>query len=67
MTYTFAELTVSPETFAEIAEALKAAGYDHAFHEGRIDMNGIALVRRAVEEYPTPHPETDKIVGEPTE
>lgn len=46
-TRTFATLEVSPCVFDEIEHALKAAGYDHAFIDGRIDMHGIALERRA--------------------
>jgi ribulose-5-phosphate 4-epimerase/fuculose-1-phosphate aldolase len=46
-TYTFAKLPVSAATFAEVADKLKRAGYDHAFMvEDRvplIDMHGIAL------------------------
>ena len=44
-TYTFAELEISPSAYNEIKRKLKAAKYDHAFHdEGKlIDMHGIAL------------------------
>lgn len=46
MTYTYALLDVSGPTYDEIAAKLRAAEYDHAFHEdGAIDMHGIALVR----------------------
>lgn len=45
--HTYAILDVSPAVYAEIREKLKAAGYDHAFHEDDarevIDMHGIAL------------------------
>lgn len=47
MTYTYAILDVSPAAYAEIEQKLRAAGYDHAFHEQHgvvvIDMQGIAL------------------------
>ena len=45
MTYTYAIMEVSRATFDEIAEKLRAAGYDHAFHDGdaTLDMHGIAL------------------------
>lgn len=40
-------MEVSKETFEEIAQALMAAGYEHALHESRegrvIDMHGIGL------------------------
>jgi hypothetical protein len=46
-TYTYVILDLSPEAYREIAEKLRAAGYDQAFHEsdGRtvIDMHGIAV------------------------
>jgi hypothetical protein len=51
MTYTYAELEVSPAAYEEIADKLKAAGYDHAFHareDGRgytVDMHGIGLTK----------------------
>ena len=43
MTHTYAILPISPEAFDEIALALRAAGYDHAFTEDGLDMHGIAL------------------------
>ena len=44
-THTFAELGVSPETYREVADKLKAADYDDQItDDGRIDMHGIALV-----------------------
>lgn len=43
MTHTYATLTVSQAAHDEIAAALRAAGYDHAFHDGVIDMHGIGL------------------------
>jgi hypothetical protein len=50
MTYTYAILEVSPETFTEIATKLQTAGYHHAFdREGDrvvIDLRGIALVQQ---------------------
>lgn len=53
MTYTYAVLDVSPATYTEIADKLRAAGYDHAFHTQSddrrtvIDMHGIALAVEA--------------------
>lgn len=44
-THTYALLEVSPATYDEVAEKLKAADYDHAFVEGAIDMHGIGLQR----------------------
>lgn len=48
-TYTYALLEVSSVAYEEIAALLRAAGYDHVFHEqddGRvaIDLHGIALI-----------------------
>lgn len=43
MSHTYAILEVSPETYAEIKEKLRVAGYEHAFHDDVIDMHGIAL------------------------
>lgn len=47
MTHTYAILKVSPATWQEIHDKLRAAGYEDQFHEveGRIaiDMHGIAL------------------------
>ena len=46
-TYTYALLDVSSETYYEIYDKLREAGYDHCFHrdDGKtvIDMHGIAL------------------------
>ena len=46
MSYTYAILDLTPETYRELREKLEAAGYTHAFHEhdGRevIDLHGIA-------------------------
>lgn len=44
-THTYAELEVSAAAYDEIAGKLRAAGYDHAFHDGTIDMHGIGLTR----------------------
>ncbi|MEX0741485.1 MAG: hypothetical protein WD079_01725, partial [Phycisphaeraceae bacterium] len=56
-TYTYAALEVSAAAYDEIAEKLRAAEYDHAFHDdGLIDMHGIALDRG--EDLPTHHKET---------
>jgi hypothetical protein len=46
-TYTYVELEVSAAAYDEIAGKLRAAGYDHAFHGGTIDMHGIGLTRAA--------------------
>jgi hypothetical protein len=46
-THTYVVLDISTAAYKEISEKLKAAGYDHAFHqEGErtvIDMQGIAV------------------------
>jgi hypothetical protein len=43
-THTYALLEVSPPVFNEIAQKLKAAGYEHAFTgKNEIDLNGIGL------------------------
>ena len=46
-TYTYVLLDVSSETYDEIYDKLRAAGYDQCFHadgkETVIDMHGIAL------------------------
>ena len=42
-TYTYVTMDVSGLTYDEIAKKLRAAGYDHVFHEGLIDMHGLAL------------------------
>lgn len=48
VSYTYALLPVSRETFDEIKRALLAAGYEHAFRDDGevIDMHGIALQRK---------------------
>jgi hypothetical protein len=45
-THTFAEIAVSEEAYHEISTLLAEAGYHHAFIDGAIDMNGIALTRK---------------------
>jgi hypothetical protein len=46
MTYTLAEMEVSPDTFREIQGKLIAAGYHHALmDEKSIDMSGLMLKR----------------------
>lgn len=48
MTYTYAELEISRAAWDEIAQKLRAAGYDHAFvDENTIDMHGIGLTPAA--------------------
>jgi hypothetical protein len=46
-TYTYAEMEVTAAAYDEIAGKLRAAGYDHAFNDGAIDMHGIGLTRAA--------------------
>ena len=44
MTYTYVVMEVSDDTYTEIADKLREAGYSHVFNEhGVIDMNGLAL------------------------
>lgn len=57
MTHTYAMLEVSASAYDEIAEKLKAAGYDHAFMVGEdvnghstIDMQGLGITRAEVKE-----------------
>lgn len=45
-THTYAVLEVSEASYREIADKLRAAGYDHAFNEdGVVDMHGIGIKR----------------------
>lgn len=50
-TYTYVLLDVSENTYNEIYQKLKAAEYNHCFHESDsrtgivIDMHGLALVK----------------------
>lgn len=53
-TRTFAIMEVSRSVYEEVAERLRAAGYDHAFVDGDLDMHGIALRAQAVKEPVTP-------------
>lgn len=46
MTYTVALLEVSEQTYVEIEQKLKEAGYEDVFFNGKIDMNGLALVKQ---------------------
>jgi hypothetical protein len=49
-THTYVALEVSSAAYDEIRQKLKAAGYEHAFHEdGLIDMHGLALSTGAAE------------------
>lgn len=54
-TRTYVLLPLSSGAFAEIKQALEAAGYQHAFHEGdgelRIDLHGLAAVEKPKEEF----------------
>lgn len=43
MTYTLARLPIPRPLWDLIAAKLRAAGYDHVFHEGMIDMTHIGL------------------------
>jgi len=43
-THTYALLELSKTAYDEIAAKLRAAGYDHAFIDGAIDMHGLAVV-----------------------
>lgn len=49
-TYTYVLLDVSQDTYYEIYDKLREAGYDHCFHkdDGKtiIDMHGIALSKQ---------------------
>lgn len=56
-TYTYVELEVSAAAYDEIAGKLRAAGYDHAFQDGTIDMHGLALTRATEEESPDARPQ----------
>lgn len=42
-THTYAILELSKAAVDEISEKLREAGYDHAFHDGVVDMHGIAV------------------------
>jgi hypothetical protein len=44
-THTYVELEVSAAAYDEIAGKLRAAAYDHAFHDEVIDMHGIGLTK----------------------
>lgn len=44
-THTLATLELSPAAYDEIRAKLEAAGYQHAFDGGLIDMTGIGLER----------------------
>jgi hypothetical protein len=43
-THTYADLPVTRETHNEVRKLLGDAGYDHLLDDGRILMQGIALV-----------------------
>lgn len=45
-THTVVALEVSPGVYDEIGGTLRAAGWDHAFHSGGIDVTGLLLVRK---------------------
>ncbi len=63
ITHTYALLEVSPGAYEEIAGKLRAAGYDHAFDEGAIDMHGLALTKSVPERdgpAPAPAPGSDR-------
>lgn len=44
-THTLAGMPVTESTYNEIANKLRAAGYDHAFADEGIDMSGIMITR----------------------
>lgn len=44
-THTLAGMSVTAETYSEIANKLRQAGYDHVFADEGIDMTGIMLCR----------------------
>jgi hypothetical protein len=53
MTHAVALLTISQAAFSEIAEKLRAAGYDHVFMPGgSIDLSGIALTPDPDQKFP---------------
>jgi len=62
-THTFAELEVSAAAYDEIAAKLRAAGYDHAFVNGAIDMHGIGLTRGPEPVAPRHRPISGKAPG----
>ena len=44
MTHTYVVMELSEAAYREIADQMRAAGYDHAFgSDGEIDMHGIAV------------------------
>jgi hypothetical protein len=46
MTHTYVIMELSEAAYREIADQMRAAGYDHAFgKDGEIDMHGIAVAR----------------------
>jgi hypothetical protein len=54
-THTYVILDLSPAAYAEIAEKLRLADYDHCFHKGAagrslIDMHGIAVAEEVTHE-----------------
>lgn len=59
MSHTFATLELSAAAYNEIREKLKAAGYDHAFHDdGHLDLHGLAAnTEHEAGCYSKPYPE----------
>jgi hypothetical protein len=53
-THTVAELEISRAAYDEIAQKLRAAGYDHVFDGELIDMTGIGLTPGPLAERPLP-------------
>ena len=48
-THTYVTMEVSPSTYEEIADRMRAAEYDHVFgRDGEIDMAGIAIAKLEV-------------------
>lgn len=62
-TRTLAQLEVSAAAYDEIAAKLREAGYDHAFVDGAIDMQGIGLTRAAEPAAPRHRPISGKAPG----
>jgi hypothetical protein len=56
MTHTYAVLELSKAAFDEITQKLRAAGYDHAFHDDVVDMQGIAVSALVTGEIRVPDP-----------
>jgi len=51
-THTYVVLELSKAAVDEISDKLRAAGYDHAFHDGVVDMHGIAVSYEPKDKHP---------------